>query len=227
VSEAAVVPQTTETVPVVTPVVTETKVEATPAPVKTILDTAEVSTTETKVDDVVKTEEVKQEVVYDIKAPEGVALDAAAVDQFVTEVAKATNLTNEQAQAVIEFGAKRQVAMQEAAEKAMVEQVMKEEADGLAELRKDSDLGGSKYDQTLKLAAEAMRKFASPDEIQFLQETRVCNRVPMIKLFHKIALAFKEERVVGSAQQTITPEPQKKSTADILFDGNAVKPRVE
>lgn len=143
---------------------------------------------------------------YDIKAPEGVELDAAVVESFVTEVAKAHNLTNAQAQAVVDYGLKREAAKT----KADAEQVAKDEKDALDLLRKDPELGGANYEQTLKLASKAFMKFATPEEREFIDATRLGNRVPMIRLFHRIALAFREDAeggsLAGSASSSVKTE---------------------
>jgi len=167
---------------------TETKPTETPAPA---------ATPEAKAaDGTALTQGTPAEIVYDIKAPQGVDLDPEAVSSFV-DFAKAEKIPAELAQKFVEYGVKHQAKMAEASEKALADQVLADEKAGFDELKKDPELGGSNYEQTLKLAAEGFQKFATKDEIAFMESTRLGNRVPMIKLFHRIALAFREDRGIG------------------------------
>jgi hypothetical protein len=135
---------------------------------------------------------------YDIKAPDGVELDQPAVDEFLV-LAKAEGISNELAQKVIDFGVKRQMAIDAAAEKTMLDQVVAEEKAELDTLRKDPVLGGANFDATLEHAHLAFKKFATPDVVEFINTTRLGNRVPMIKMFNSIYHAFREEIASGAA----------------------------
>lgn len=141
-------------------------------------------------------------ITYDIKAPEGVDLDTVAVDSFIKDVATKHKLTNEQAQAIVEHGIKRQAELQAAADKAQAEQIAREEKAEHDELKKDPVLGGANYEQTLKQASQAFLKFATKEEVEFINSTRLGNRVAMIKLFHRVYQGFAEDTSVqrGSSQ---------------------------
>jgi len=73
--------------------------------------------------------------------------------------------------------------------------MLKEEAAAIEGLKKHPKLGGANYEQTLKLAAEGFSKFASKEEMEFINATRLGNRVEMITLFRKVALAMREDGV--------------------------------
>jgi len=187
----------------VDPVVTATEVAKTETPTvtKSALTGAETKTAEVKTEDAVSdsTKPVVPEK-YEIKAPEGVELDMPAVESFL-ELAKAEGFTNDTAQKIVDFGIARQKALAEASDKMLADQVAKQEVEGLNELRKDPELGGANYEQTLEYARKGFLKFASPEEIAFIDATRLGNRVPMLKLFRKVYLAFREETSSGKGSQ--------------------------
>jgi len=114
------------------------------------------------------------------------------VSSFTSEVAKAVGLTNEQAQAVIDYGLKREMAV----EQEMIAQATQalsavQEAEWDA-LKKDPELGGLNWPKTQALAKEGFMKFASKEELEFVESLKLGGRGPMITLFRKIALAHKE-----------------------------------
>jgi hypothetical protein len=143
-----------------------------------------------------KAEEPKEpaEIVYEFKAPEGATLDPDAISAF-TEFAKAEKLPADLAQKIVEYGLKRQSEIESAQSKIIENQMIKEEAAAIDTLKKDPALGGANFEQTLKLASEGFKKFASKEEMEFINATRLGNRVPMITLFRKVALAMREDGV--------------------------------
>jgi len=173
-------------------------VETTPAPTEPVVDkSATPVAEEAKGEAKAEVPEVAAEIVYDLKAPQGVDLDPAAISAF-TEFAKAEKLPNDLAQKIVEYGIKRQTEIESASAKSIETTMLKEEAAALETLKKHPTLGGANYDQTLKLAAEGFSKFASKDEMEFINATRLGNRVEMISLFRKVALAMREDGVSGS-----------------------------
>ena len=172
--------------------VIEPPVNGTPAPVAPVAAVADGTVLGAKAESVASVVPEK----YTYEPPKGVELDTEAVTSF-QEVAKAAGLSNEQFGKVIEFGLKRQQSLSEAKAKSDAETLAKDEADALATLQKDPELGGANYEETKRLAAEGFQKFATPEDMEFINATRLGNRVPMIRLFRKIALAFKEDSVSG------------------------------
>lgn len=186
--------------------------EVKPPETKTDAKTDKVTTTETKVEEVKadakveeKSEEAKAdaEIVYDIKAPEGQELDPVAVSEFV-EFAKAEKLPADLAQKIVEYGIKRQVSLEAASHKTLEAQMLKDEAAAIQQLKDDPLLGGANYEQTVNLASEGFKKFASKEEMEFINATRLGNRVPMITLFRKVALAMREDGMRGVKSTTPT-----------------------
>lgn len=188
--------------------------EAKPVETKTVLSGAETAASEAKAgDEAAVSETASAEIVYDIKAPQGVDLDPVAVTSFV-EFAKAEKLPADLAQKIVEYGVKHQAKIAAESEKSLADSVLRDEASGFEELKKDPELGGANYEQTLKLAAEGFQKFATKDEIEFIDSTRLGNRIPMIKLFRRVALAFREDKVVGKGTNA-GPTGKIESEADL------------
>ena len=170
-------------------------VETTPVPTEPVVSKTEVPVTEgAKGEAKAEAPEAAAEIVYEFKAPEGFDLDPKAISAF-TEFAKAEKLPSELAQKIVEYGLNRQKEIEEGSSKALEDTILKEEAAGLESLKKHPSLGGANYEQTLKLAAEGFKKFASKEEIEFINMTRLGNRPEMISLFRKIALAMREDGV--------------------------------
>jgi len=190
-TEAVIAPVADSTTPAATTSTDSTKASEINQPGTKAVESVLTTTEEGKAEE--KSEEGKAtEVVYDIKAPEGMKLDPEAVSSFTSEVAKAVGLTNEQAQAVIDYGLKREMAV----EQEMIAQATQalsavQEAEWDA-LKKDPELGGLNWPKTQALAKEGFMKFASKEELEFVESLKLGGRGPMITLFRKIALAHKE-----------------------------------
>jgi len=196
-AEAAVA---AETIPA--PVVGQ--VDATPEPTEPVVDKSkEQEAGEAKGEAKAEEPKVEAEIVYEFKAPEGAELDPDAISSF-TEFAKAEKLPAELAQKIVDYSLKHQARMEEAQSKRLLDTVIAEEKAALEVLKKDPKLGGANYEQTLKLAAEGFSKFASKEEIEFINTTRLGNRPQMISLFRKIALAMREDGV--SKRPTAPPD---------------------
>jgi len=209
VSEAAVVATPVADAAPVEPVVTA---EATPAPVKSVLSTVEAAA-EGKPGDAA----VPAEIQYDLKAPEGVALDPAVMGTFV-EFAKAEKLPNDLAQKLVEFGVKWQSTSQEANRKAFNDNLALQNVAALDEIQKDSDLGGAKFDETRRLAAQGFQKFATPEDLKAVDDLAILDpktgktvsigqHPMMVRLFRKVALAFREETAPGKGGEATKSGP--------------------
>ena len=132
------------------------------------------------------------------KLPEGVTLDEASLKEF-TPLAKELGLKPEQAQKLVDLQVKTAAARQASETKAR-DDGLKTERDGwLKDLKADKDLGGTKWDDTLRVANKAFEKFADPALRQFLQATGLDAHPGLVRSFHKIGLALKDDSIAGSS----------------------------
>jgi hypothetical protein len=145
---------------------------------------------------------------YDIKAPDGVELDPAAIQAF-SEVAKAVGLSNEQAQKLVDFQAKRDQEIVQASDRDAAAALSRMTAEDHDALKKDPELGGANYELTKQQAMKGFLKFADAEDIKFINESKLGDQVPLIKIFRKVFLAFREDTAgvgTGNASRAIKTE---------------------
>ncbi|HYA40880.1 MAG TPA: hypothetical protein VEF34_06230 [Syntrophobacteraceae bacterium] len=124
----------------------------------------------------------------DFTLPEGVTMDEAQTSEFKS-FAKEQDLTQEQAQKVLEFGAAKIKDLTEAPYKAWSDMQTKWQA----ECKADPDIGGTKFEQSIKDAAlvftpgESNPFVGSADEAKALREalsaTGAGNNPAIVRLF--------------------------------------------
>jgi hypothetical protein len=182
---------------------TEQKTEQSNILADAATQTAEASTeTKTEEKSEEKTEEKKPEPrapeeYAEFTLPEGTTLDEAGLSEFKS-FAKEQDLTQEQAQKVIEFGGAKIKAMTEAPYKLWAETQTKWQA----EVKADPEIGGTKYEESVKTAAlvfqpgEANPFVKSDAEAKALKDalnmTGAGNNPVMVKLFVKMGAMLKE-----------------------------------
>ena len=146
--------------------------------------------------------------------PEGAEFDETAMSEFKS-FAKEQDLTQEQAQRILEFGNAKIKAMTEAPYKLWA----KTQADWQAEVKADAEIGGTKFEQSIKDAAgvfvpgESNPFVKNAEEAKALREalnmTGAGNNPAMVKLFVKMGKLLAEP---GG----LTGNPRKGGTEQIL-----------
>jgi len=145
---------------------------------------------------------------YDLKLPEGTNLDDAALEQ-ITERARKLGLTQEQAEKLLEqenTNAAKAAEQQQETWKSQVEEWGKA-------VKSDKEIGGDKYDATVKASRQAVEKFASPELKKALNETGFGNHPELVRCFAKIGKAMGEEQPASGSPGGGDP----KDTASILY----------
>lgn len=131
------------------------------------------------------------EVYADFTAPEGVELDAETLDTFKT-AAKELNLPQDKAQSLVDMAA----ALVQKQADAFTAQIEQTTAEWRQSSMTDSEFGGTKLSETLKVAAQARDKFATPELAKFLSESKLGDHPEMIRLFWKVGQAISEDSTV-------------------------------
>ena len=143
----------------------------------------------------------------DFKVPEGVQVDKEALEAF-KPLAKELGLSQEQAQKLVDLQA-AQVGKFEKAIQTQWEQTQKA---WVTQARDDKEIGGTKFDENLAVAAKALDAFGTPALRQMLDATGVGDHVELLRFAHKVGKAISEEKLILGGHKT-TP----KSAAEVLY----------
>jgi hypothetical protein len=129
------------------------------------------------------------------EAGEDIPLDPVMLAE-ATEVFKEFNLTNEQANKLVPLGHKMMQQGMQAAEEQLVTAVATQKKAWLEEFRADEDIGGSKADETLHLAAKGLDALGYKQGHPFrelLDASGLGNHRDMIAAFRRIGEVVSEE----------------------------------
>ena len=129
---------------------------------------------------------------YEFQLPEGMQqLDEAVTGEF-SALAKEKGLSQEDAQKFFDIGVKLQTRTGEQLRAAFETQV-----NGWTESAKtDKEFGGDKFDENLAVALKARDQFATPEFVQFLNESKLGNHPEMIRAFYRIGQAISQDGFV-------------------------------
>lgn len=142
----------------------------------------------------------------DFTLPEGVQVIPEVMDSF-KEMAKEDGLSQEQAQRYIDLQTKTVLDQIEAADKL---------TEGwIEETKNDPDIGGDKLDANMAYVAKAREAFGTPELNNLLNDTRLGNKVEVVKFFAKVGKAMSEDTFVKGEGSQATP----KSAADTMYNG--------
>lgn len=155
---------------------------------------------------------------YELTAPDGVTLDAESV-AAATPVFKELGLSNEQANKLVPVAAQFAERIQTQANQAILADVAKTRADWLATAKADPEIGGAKYDETIKTAAAALDGLGfvkgSPFRV-LLDESGLGNHPDMIRAFFKVGQAIGDDGFV----RTDTGGARKRTDAELFYGDN-------
>lgn len=124
------------------------------------------------------TQNAAPETYADFALPDGVVIDAKAMEQFVP-IAKELDLTQDQAQKLVSLRA-QQVQAEAAAYEALV-------ASWAEEAKADPEIGGDKFDATLKAAQAAYAEVATPALREMLDSTGYGNHPEVLRMFANVS----------------------------------------
>lgn len=154
---------------------------------------------------------------YALSAPDGVTIDARALE-LATPVFKALNLSNEQAQTLVPVAAEWAQAIRAQGEQQMLEHVAAERKAWFESARKDAEIGGSRFDTSVSLAAKALDTLGFPKGSPFralLDDSGLGNHPEMIRAFARVGRAVAED----GFDRPGTPSAAKKSDAELFYPG--------
>jgi hypothetical protein len=117
--------------------------------------------------------------------------DAAAMEKF-TAFAKSKGMSQEDAQALVTMGAEMQLGSAQQLQAAVEAQGDKWATDAKA----DAEIGGDKFEENLAMCKGAMEKFATPDFVKFLNESKLGNHPEMLRTFYRIGQAISQDSFV-------------------------------
>jgi hypothetical protein len=155
-----------------------------------------------------KTPEGAPEKYADFTLPEGLTLDPKDVAGF-HEVAKGLNLTQEQAQALVDFQAKHELEKVKGVETFWAKQA----ADWAQAAKDHPEFGGDKFNESVKLANQAIDKFGSKELREDLGKYGFQNNPHLFVFLAKVAQSTKDDKLVTGG----SPGESSKRAADVLF----------
>lgn len=140
---------------------------------------------------------------YEFKAPEGQAFSPEVLGAF-SEVAKELNLPQEAAQKVIDKIAPALAARQEAA-------LSNARAQWVADVKADTELGGTAVAEKIALANKAFADFGTPELRTLLDTTGLGDHPEMLRWAHRVGKAISEDGfMAGRGASAAHVDPAKR-----------------
>ena len=153
---------------------------------------------------------------YNLEAPKDVKLNDTFMSDFKA-LAHKNGVLPKQAQALLGFYAEKSKTASADFQKSV-------------KLAQEKSLGalkqewGEAYSKKLGQAEFALRKFADPDTIKFIEQTGLGNDAKIIKLFAKVAESFGEDTIHteggDGSDGAMTPEQATKEVNKVMGDPN-------
>lgn len=150
--------------------------------------------------------------VLTLKAPDGSLLDAGAVERTTAQVAK-LGLSPEHAQEVLEHVHKEVAAFQSARE-AQAQQLMKH--DWIEQVKNDPEIGGAKYEESMRLCALARHKCMRPAFLKMLDDTGLGNHPENVYAWRYVGSLLAEANLITTGDTPPAP-PAKKDPLAVLY----------
>ena len=136
----------------------------------------------------------------ELKLPTGYTLTQDGVDSLIDQ-AKAHDLSEEDLQAFVEFDA---VRLKQQAE-ATVAKARKTQEEWISEMKRDPEIGGQNFDQTIVDAKKVVQRFGSDAFVKLLETTQLDGPLgshpEMIRLLSSIGKGRLEDTVAGNDSQ--------------------------
>jgi len=152
---------------------------------------------------------------YALTMPEGVEVDQELLDALSPEF-KELGLTTKQAQALADKFIASQQAKVEGAQAKFAETV----SNWVDQAKKDPEIGGAKWDGTVKNASGVVSRFGTPELKEFLNTSGAGNHPELIRFMAKVGA------MIGEDNPAISENPgrvQTKDTASILYPDDKPK----
>lgn len=124
----------------------------------------------------------------DFTLPEGMEINAARLDKFAP-IMKELGLDQAQAQTLVDAEVERVQAQQEEAANAFTQQ----KQDWFDAAESDKEYGGDKFEQSSKLAGQAIDKFGTPELKKLMDDYGVGNHPEMVRFMYRVGKATQED----------------------------------
>lgn len=158
---------------------------------------------------------VPEDGVYALTMPEGVEVDQELLGALAPQF-KELGLTTSQAQALADKFIAAQQSKMEGAQAQFAETVSK----WVDDAKKDPEIGGAKWDSTVKNASGVVSRFGSPELKEFLNSSGAGNHPELIRFMAKVGA------MIGEDNPAISENPgraQARDTASILYPDDKPK----
>ena len=152
---------------------------------------------------------------YDIKMPEGVELDQTLLDEIAPQF-KELGLTTKQAQSL----ADKFIAAQEKRATEQSQGWAKTVSDWVDTAKADPEIGGAKWDGTVKVASGVVGKFGTPELKEYLNASGAGNHPEMIRFMAKVGAVISEDNPAISENPG---KPAPRDSAAILYPDDQPK----
>lgn len=152
---------------------------------------------------------------YDLKMPEGIELDEEMASALGPEFAE-LKLTNAQAQKLVD----KYIEIQQARAQKQGEMWAETVTGWADQAKKDPEIGGAKWDETVSSATRAVNALGTPALKEYLNASGGGNHPELIRFMAKVGAMVKEDNpATGGAEGAGKPA----DAAHILFPNDAPK----
>ena len=155
-----------------------------------------------------KEDSTKPPAQYDLKLPADALVSEAALEATV-EMAKRLQLTNEGAQDFLDHADDFVQAFQ----KSNLDTWNAATEEWVEDIRKDSEIGGDKFDESIDLGRKAIDRFGTPELREALTATGLGNHPEFVRMCARIGAAMKEDSFIPGATGRSGP----RDPADVLY----------
>lgn len=135
---------------------------------------------------------------YEFTPPDGHTFDDGVMDAF-KETAKGLNLTNEGAQAILDS------VLPKMAE-ATKDRLDAHRTEWREQAKNDDEFGGSGFETNVKIANQALSRFASEEMKSLLHESGLGDHPEFVRAFYRIGKAISEDTILTGGQPGIQEE---------------------
>lgn len=149
--------------------------------------------------------------VLSLKAPDGSLLDAGAVERTTAQVAK-LGLSQEHAQEVLEH-VHKEVAAYQSGREAQAQQLMSR--DWIEQVKADPELGGAKYDETIRMSSLARQRFMRPEFLKMLNDSGLGNHPENVRAWAAVGRLMAEANLITTGDTP--PAPPVKDPLKVLY----------
>jgi hypothetical protein len=156
--------------------------------------------------------------------PETVTFEPATLTA-VTEFAKGANFTQEQAQKLVDLGVGFADNLQKQLEGTIEKEVKAQREAWLTQAKADPEIGGAKYDESVKVAQEAIAR-CRPELKQLLDTFGIGNHPAVIQAFSFFGSKIRPDSFGPTGQGDVTKPATLEERASKWFDNPTSKAKV-